>query len=1450
MPRTRQLKLTDSQRREMKRARGDRGRRDLSKRVVKKADRKLERSVTRARKKVRRGQGPKADTRDVTRNTRVARKNPKAELREAMQSTARTARKAKLKKVEERKTVGGLLANIPRNARDIVTGLPATAREFSKVAQLMAPGAAGGKSGREAVKAAKGIKEGVQKEDPVYALGEAAVKKIKGDTKGAKKALKRAGDKAYERPVDAAAYAAGGYAGAGRGATAVKHKGNTAAATARPPKRAEGERKSSPDQVKRQRQAAKAEVKVRQGKTTEQEKAEVARIKRKPDVRQEQRYSPNAVTRTVQKKRENRKAKKGLDPFKASPRKAKKMRRRRFDEISRNVHAGGLAREQRAADQARKQHRKVKKEKLTAAQLLANQRVREGLEADDLEALRRTARSREGGGRNADTLERVKPEHLTDPKVREVAKEMREGLIESESRAKAERFFEGRDGRGTNPEFVAALQPLLARGEVVQRTKGDKPPEGKRESVPPPPDKPKPKRKPEVGPRTAEGPVAYYNQDRSRLRVHLAEGTTRPGKGKRYKPDQIERIVAAADAAPGYRRLTPKEMDAAAKGKGKPPKQTIEDLRRHGHGLLAARSSEGDLPEGEFPDETPAVKETPRVSELATATTRLKEVDDEIKLRETAAREAAKRLHPNARTKDDKIVGGRRKKRLLVAKGSYRDPKVLADLRNERRDLRKRVEQLRAAVALDETPRAGESPKGRRVVPGKGTGSVKRTDSHGKPIQPSHAQLDAIAEQRQREDILLAPERRAARVEAARAAGIEPDPRELAGAGVVGSVSPAGARVNTTTVKDNDAPDQGQQNQAETQSGVVKEPHAQPGSQAARKRRKRTAVRVDRDGYYWNSGPKAGERVVEADLAGEQGAFIRGLEHDTRPTTDLRQPRAGRGYSAEDAILGNLNEDRVLATRLDRERQITLIRLARSVEETFAHRTSRGQTRFAHRRAQQLAGRLEGNWAPLRVDANESVVVPAEIADRWTRQISLPSRTERTGRYVTRQFIRTVLPFSVTWQAGNVADLFTRLVAADARFAVPGLAGKSGQNLVIAVEKAIGDLDPHLADELTQALKGHFGARSTVAPLKFSDITQDARAPLIRAAGEKISAVREVGGVKQLANAGRGLTDKAFGVGTKAESAMVRRAAGTAMQQYAKALGHDLADHQALARKLAGEFKDDPSKLMEFQRRTLEITGDYVTRGPGLKLTQHTAVPFVQWIKASNKFVFHTLPARHPYKTAFMLWAAAITEPQRRELGLSGYITADEARKLGVKPPQEGYLAGALGLPGGKSLPVSPLTSFGEAAGILEGIQQAVTKDDLDDGLETLIGNRVFPFIQTPIRKGLRHGEEVGASRAVEALVPGTKQARRVMEGERPHPRSTIRKPIGTGGRSTTDRILAGVTAPVGREYPEPRKKGEIAPSANRRRALKTPVGKTFNYVHITPSGERVVRKVVRRPDR
>jgi len=279
-----------------------------------------------------------------------------------------------------------------------------------------------------------------------------------------------------------------------------------------------------------------------------------------------------------------------------------------------------------------------------------------------------------------------------------------------------------------------------------------------------------------------------------------------------------------------------------------------------------------------------------------------------------------------------------------------------------------------------------------------------------------------------------------------------------------------------------------------------------------------------------------------------------------------------------------------------------------------------------------------------------------------------------------------------------------------------------------------------------------------------------------------------------------------FDIGSAVEARLVHAAAGKQAKAFAKALRVAVEDHAEMARLLARELADDPAALEAFQRATLEMVGDYVTKSPHTRIFTNAAMPFLAWLKAATKFVYLTLPKDHPYARSLWLLGATATREQRAQLGLSYFITEEEAKRLGLPKPRRGYLSGGIDLGDGTVLPTAPFTSFGEAGRIPEA---------LDDGVRLVVEGRpakgavhaseavtdkVLQYVQRPVRQGLKAGGEKAAQEAAEGFIPGAKQARRALEqGGIPQRKSTVLHPKSggrKGGASTATAIL-GLTVPT-----------------------------------------------------
>jgi hypothetical protein len=139
-------------------------------------------------------------------------------------------------------------------------------------------------------------------------------------------------------------------------------------------------------------------------------------------------------------------------------------------------------------------------------------------------------------------------------------------------------------------------------------------------------------------------------------------------------------------------------------------------------------------------------------------------------------------------------------------------------------------------------------------------------------------------------------------------------------------------------------------------------------------------------------------------------------------------------------------------------------------------------------------------------------------------------------------------------------------------------------------------------------------------------------------------------------------------------------------------------------------------------REVENLIGRWGKVSPGMRRSLALA-PFAQWLGASVRYVYVTLPVHHPIKTGILAGIMQMTEPERKALGLSyfapvadrapdyqmGLLPTDVlrsraqvkeyARKEGLSPDEtERLLAGVKHGPVLKGTRTSRMTSFGTAA--------------------------------------------------------------------------------------------------------------------------------------------------------
>lgn len=110
-----------------------------------------------------------------------------------------------------------------------------------------------------------------------------------------------------------------------------------------------------------------------------------------------------------------------------------------------------------------------------------------------------------------------------------------------------------------------------------------------------------------------------------------------------------------------------------------------------------------------------------------------------------------------------------------------------------------------------------------------------------------------------------------------------------------------------------------------------------------------------------------------------------------------------------------------------------------------------------------------------------------------------------------------------------------------------------------------------------------------------------------------------------------------------------------------------------------GAFKDlldgtrNTPKQIQYAKAVEQVFGNWGKNSPAARHILTNFAPFWQWARASTRFVFMTMPAHHPIKTALIAAAAEMTQGERERLGLDKY----------APEPLPDYLQGTLYGPGG-----------------------------------------------------------------------------------------------------------------------------------------------------------------------
>jgi hypothetical protein len=449
--------------------------------------------------------------------------------------------------------------------------------------------------------------------------------------------------------------------------------------------------------------------------------------------------------------------------------------------------------------------------------------------------------------------------------------------------------------------------------------------------------------------------------------------------------------------------------------------------------------------------------------------------------------------------------------------------------------------------------------------------------------------------------------------------------------------------------------------------------------------------------------------------------------------------------------------------------------------------------------------------APADRSARNVVLVPEQIVNQLREQQKVSGSAGRVGNVLADVFRRAVLPFSVRWLAGNTIEAIVRLASV--------AAGPNAHRIGKGIMGELGKIDEEQAIRVKAALTGGllYGNKGlTVRRFAehFEGTAAETPAKLAATAGR-------LPVVHQLGQAIKHFSDAVFSFNRRIESAAQYAALG----KYAKREIHEMTGSWRQATRAQEKALHDvanglmDSKNIHDAARYIDQTlGQYSRFSPAMRRMIQSATPFLPWYLNSVRWVFWTLPAKHPIKSGIMALAAQ-------------NLQADFDAQHSQVPP--GDLRADL-IAGGHPIPSARYTPFGAFGGVLGGGNeqlQAVVDPFFPQFKTAALAAFGLNFTGhgAKIDPRSRKGEGVpGAVRAsmafnslLEAFVPGVAQARRLREGgSTPFDNSTLLSPKTKPGTRTRGGAARRILDPF-RPSPITVHTGEQAPAVV---AAPTPV--------------------------
>jgi hypothetical protein len=418
-------------------------------------------------------------------------------------------------------------------------------------------------------------------------------------------------------------------------------------------------------------------------------------------------------------------------------------------------------------------------------------------------------------------------------------------------------------------------------------------------------------------------------------------------------------------------------------------------------------------------------------------------------------------------------------------------------------------------------------------------------------------------------------------------------------------------------------------------------------------------------------------------------------------------------------------------------------------------------------------------------------LIPEAAAQRLLEHNTPPRQFEKVLQSYTSAFKNTVLPLSDKWMLGNIFEVSMRSMFNGLGLGQPGTT--FGQRTL--GKRYLGELEAQAGPEARRHAEAQLIGEGQYGSVKQTEINRREMHGFSKA----MEAVRATPGPREVMHVWDRYKQAVFGGNAWLErqpryaalGRQVKRQVDSRVKKFHTALG---VSDDALRDLVKGDLKTGSQE--RYDHYIADVFGNWTRLSPDARYVLTTYAPFYMWARASARFVFLTLPIKHPVKTAMLAAANEMTQEERQRLGLD----------LFTKDRLPGFLQGSLpvgaaGDPRGDILPATNYSSFGVFANYPNALSGFILPQ-FGGAIDTLRG---IAWTGKKIQKS-GGGEPDPAELAalafytqLEATMPVLALARRVEEGGgSSEDTSTVVSPKVTEGTQEGRSLLGGLERAFG----------------------------------------------------